>query len=225
MYKVNDKEFNYNSYINQKIKDRLVREEVCGNVTDVVEFIISASNYEHMIGTEAPFNHDDIVNMYIDHQNEIDELDKYKEEFEVWAYGLEDEIVELEKQLEELENEYNNDPSHSELIHEMEELEKVIKEKINELISYKSNIGGLEDKIYDLESENGDYREVLCWYQVSPWLCDKLEKQGEVVIPHMNYWGRQTFGQMISMDYVINEICYDLQILEGQEYSWENKVK
>ena len=96
MYKVNSKEFNYDSYINQKIKHRLVSEEVYGNVTDVVEFIISASNYEHMIGTEAPFNHDDIVNMYIDHQDEIDELDKYKEEFEEWADELEDEIVELE---------------------------------------------------------------------------------------------------------------------------------
>ena len=116
MYKVNGKEFNYDSYINQKIKHRLVGEEVCGNVTDVVEFIISASNYEHMIGTEAPFNHDDIVNMYIDHQDEIDELDKYKEEFEEWADELEDEIVEElacsfdeDEIVEDMISEYRND--------------------------------------------------------------------------------------------------------------------
>ena len=61
---------------------------------------------------------------------------------------------------------------------------------------------------------NDSYAEVLEWWQVSSMLCKKLEEKGEVVIPHMNYWGRCTTGQRIMLDGVIEEIAEDLGLLK-----------
>ena len=44
---------------------------------------------------------------------------------------------------------------------------------------------------------------------------------GEVVIDSENLWGRGSFGQSISLDWVIGDICKNLEILEGQNYEWE----
>lgn len=126
---------NYNSLINQEIKDKFVRQNIYSCITDTTEYILSTTydsidNYEN-----APFNYDDIENIY---NEEIEE-----------------------------------------------------------------------------------YTEVAEWYQVSSFLCDKLKEKGQVVIPHMNYWGRCATGQAILLDSVISEICEDLEILEGQKYSWK----
>jgi hypothetical protein len=38
------------------------------------------------------------------------------------------------------------------------------------------------------------------------------------------YWGRQGTGQSIILDSVIEQIAYDLEILEGQPNSWEGII-
>lgn len=60
------------------------------------------------------------------------------------------------------------------------------------------------------QMDDAQPKEVFEWYKVSSWLMEKLNHNKEVVIPHMNLWGRTTFGQMISQDYVIEKIVKDL---------------
>ncbi|CBK64712.1 hypothetical protein [Alistipes shahii] len=61
-----------------------------------------------------------------------------------------------------------------------------------------------EEYIYPF---NGD--EVLEWWLVTPWLAERLKEQGEVIIDELGcrWWGRQSSGQAIYMDGVIQEIC------------------
>ncbi len=55
--------------------------------------------------------------------------------------------------------------------------------------------------------ENGLYVfEIFEWWAVSCWLAGKLSEHGEVVLEN-EYWGRQTTGQAISNDSVIESIC------------------
>ena len=59
---------------------------------------------------------------------------------------------------------------------------------------------------------------------------DSFHKHGvdkrEVVIDTYGkrYWGRQGTGQSIILDSVIEQIAYDLEILEGQPNSWEGRL-
>lgn len=76
--------------------------------------------------------------------------------------------------------------------------------------------------ISDMESKP---HEIYEWWIVSDYLFRKLKKYGEPVLEWGNnyYWGRTTTGQAISLDYVISQICEDMEILAGQKYSWERK--
>lgn len=58
---------------------------------------------------------------------------------------------------------------------------------------------------------------------VTDYLADKLEGQGEMVLKDflgLTVWGRCCSGQAISLDPCISYICDDMEILEGQKYSW-----
>ena len=77
---------------------------------------------------------------------------------------------------------------------------------------------------YEYLDENP--QEVYEWWAVTNWLGDKLKERGEVVIEGWGhwYWGRGNTGQGIALDGVISSICYGMEILEGQKYSWENRT-
>ena len=72
---------------------------------------------------------------------------------------------------------------------------------------------------YFLEHE---YHEIYEWWIVSSFLYKHLKKRGYPVLEWGNnyYWGRCTTGQAILLDYVIGQICFEMEILEGQKYSW-----
>jgi len=57
------------------------------------------------------------------------------------------------------------------------------------------------------------------WWIVTDYLHRKLSEKGQPVLEWGNncYWGRCGSGQAILLDYVISEICYDMEILEGQK--------
>ena len=57
-----------------------------------------------------------------------------------------------------------------------------------------------------------DLNEVMEWWLVSPFLCDLLKETGEVTISEYgcHWWGRQTSGQTVYMDYVIKKIAEGL---------------
>jgi len=76
----------------------------------------------------------------------------------------------------------------------------------------------------DLNFDVGDYEsEIFEHWIVSEFLANRLEAKGERVVRDffgLTVWGRPTTGQGISSDRVIEEICHDMEILEGQKHSW-----
>lgn len=196
---------NVNSNVNQSIKGQFVSREVVTCQSLAVEYILkttydSNENYEN-----APFNYDDIENQYIDNSEEIDELAIKIEELENTKEELEDKIIELERE-------------------EQGENLKEITELVEKSDKIRDEISTLEDKKDELEAEQEDPQEVYEWWEVSSYLCNKLKEYGEVVIDHMNLWGRCTTGQAILLDSIISQICYDMEILEGQEHSWADRI-
>lgn len=71
------------------------------------------------------------------------------------------------------------------------------------------------------EKPEEEPQEVYEWWIVSSWLLGKLKEHGEVIIDHMNIWGRCTTGQAILLDGIISDICEELEILEGQKHEWK----
>lgn len=73
---------------------------------------------------------------------------------------------------------------------------------------------------YDLLDKSP--QEVYEWYAVSDYLADKLLSHGECVIkgPISSYWGRGCSGQAVLLDTVMSRICEEMEILDGQRYSW-----
>ena len=78
----------------------------------------------------------------------------------------------------------------------------------------------------EYENLDDEPQEIFEWWAVTRWLGEKLSENGCVVIDSYGkaYWGRQTTGQAIALDGVIARICYKMQILEGQQFSWEHKI-
>lgn len=165
-YTINNKEYSYNSSINQKIKMEFIKDTVLCNVTNMVTYILSASTYDN----NSIFSYEDITNYYIDNSSEI----------------------------EELENELNN----TDLEDEKEDL---------------------QFKIDELKQEQETPQEFFECYIVTGFLANRLKEKNNLILEDENIWLRGTFGQFISLDHVISEICFEMEILEGQKNSWENK--
>lgn len=74
----------------------------------------------------------------------------------------------------------------------------------------------------EAQAAGEDFKEVFEWWFVSEFLYEKL-KDLNCVVYDSDYgylWGRETTGQAISMDSVIETIAKDMEILNGQKYSW-----
>lgn len=114
-------------------------------------------------------------------------------------------------------------------------IERHVYANVNSLVEYIIQKGfedsnapfTIEDieNIYIENEETGEseMQEVFQWYIVSDYLAEKLKEKGEPIINDENIWGRGTCGQAILLDYVITEICAEMQILENQENSWANR--
>ena len=59
------------------------------------------------------------------------------------------------------------------------------------------------------DDDNGEYPEVYEFWAISDWLADRLKEEGEVIFEMLdfNVWGRQTTGQAIMLDNVIQKIA------------------
>jgi len=75
------------------------------------------------------------------------------------------------------------------------------------------------------ESLDSEPQEIFEWWIVTEYLYNKLNDKGEPVLEWGNnyYWGRTCTGQAILLDGVISEICLEMEILDGQQYSWADK--
>lgn len=115
-------------------------------------------------------------------------------------------------------SEHNRDlPSFEDI----ENLYEDVCEKCGESRPYDDANGGEHcDYGGDFESQP---QEIFEWWIVTEFLYRKLKEKGEPVLEWGNncYWGRCTTGQSIMLDYVIGRICEDMEILDGQKYSWK----
>lgn len=76
---------------------------------------------------------------------------------------------------------------------------------------------------HEVEEEmDTEPQEIYEYWIVSPWFGEKLRNAGEPVFERMLgwIWGRTCTGQAISLDGVIDEICKDMEILEGMPNEW-----
>ena len=71
----------------------------------------------------------------------------------------------------------------------------------------------------EIESEP---QEIFEWWIVSEFLYNKMKNAGHPVLEFGNnyYWGRCCSGQAILLDSSISDICKNMEILDGQKYSW-----
>lgn len=76
--------------------------------------------------------------------------------------------------------------------------------------------------VCEYEGLDYEYIEPYEFWSVSDSLGKKLEEKGYIVqdVFGLCVWGRCTTGQAILLDYVISQICEDMEILEGQKYEW-----
>ena len=73
---------------------------------------------------------------------------------------------------------------------------------LNELIR-------VNDSLWDKIENTNELDEVFEWWLVTPYMADPLKENGEVIFADYDcyWWGRQTSGQGLSMDWVIQEIA------------------
>jgi hypothetical protein len=67
-------------------------------------------------------------------------------------------------------------------------------------------------ELFGQEDDEGNIQEVYEFWAVTSWFAEKLKAQGELVTEFFNLiiWGRQTTGQFIYMDAVIDDIAREL---------------
>lgn len=200
MYKVDGKEYSYDSIVNQRIKDKFVDMHVLYCVTGTTEYILSKS-YED---AEAPFNWEQVVNLsrpvcdecYNDSFNEVN-----VDNVEIFQDKDGDYICPFCGCCNDTEQEARECCMGAE-----------------DYVYQCSSCGKYFLELSDATEQENDIFE---WRQVSSTLAHLLEEEGETIIEDEDIWGRGCTGQSISMDGVISNICYKLEILEGQKYEWE----
>ncbi len=175
-----------NDQVLMHLADQMLREMGGSrNMNSEISFILkhAESDYEN-----APFCYDDIThNEPTGNFETIDSSDDLNEE------GKQALIEELEEKIEELQD--LDDESWTEAgkrnEEEIEDLQRIL------------------EKAQDTECEN--YPEIMQWFSLDERLIYRLEKEGECTLVG-EYWGRQAFGQSITMDHVMKKVCYDLAL-------------
>lgn len=90
---------------------------------------------------------------------------------------------------------------------------------VSEILETRSNPTTNAFEEFDLENwlqydeETDSDKEVFEWWIVSRWLAKKFEAMDEVLVKSGNlyFWGRQTTGQLIEMDWAINQVYENLK--------------
>lgn len=188
------KRIDFNSTENQRIKGDFVGREVYCNVNQMAEYILQKSFED----SDAPFTYEELDLQrfsYTGHYIAFDYLTyTQKEEVQEELQSLVDRLNDFETY--EIEEEYFSYLTAG--TYKAEQLSKI------------------EEELSEIEDLEGDYIEVYEWWAVSNWLAEKLEEKGEIVAytGMTCIWGRGTTGQAILLDYVISEICNDLELLK-----------
>jgi hypothetical protein len=199
-----EKTFNSLSDIDDSTRQEIAQEYVnshyvhCQN--SQVEFILKVA---HEYPNNAPFSYDDIENNVPFGSVTVGN---------VWRDLTEQERDDLLPIYEYLRDK-------AEVMHEKitgQEPEDINSEQWQLWEKKEQRIAKLFDR-YDLDCDNLETMDFENWPEVYQWfLCDErlihqLNKRGEVTL-NGEYWGRQTFGQSIVLDSVIQEIAIDLLV-------------
>ncbi len=75
------------------------------------------------------------------------------------------------------------------------------------------NINQKVDESFMEDGAEPEYMEAMQHFIVDHWFAKELEKKGEIIAYDflgLTIWGRCTYGQAISMDYVVQSIYRDL---------------
>lgn len=188
------KSIDFNSTENQQIKREFVEREVYCNVNQMTEYILRKSWED----SDAPFNYDDLDMERFSYDGTFISFD------EITRKQKDSAKEELEQLIEQIED-YNG---------EFEILEDAGFEYLTAGIYKANQIEDIKKEVSEIEDLDGEYIEVYEWWMVSSWLAEKLEEKGEIIIDSECIWGRRTTGQAIFLDYVISEICEDLNLLK-----------
>lgn len=182
----------YNSTKNQEIKRKFVEREILTCQSMLVEELLKSN----MDG----FEYDDIENLYINNEDEIEELQEKNEN--------------LQEQIDELSDEIDNDNTLD---------DSLIADREKQIQNLEQEIEEIDNKIEELKLEQEEPQEIYEWWLITSWFADKLRGYNEPIIDNDYgiWWGRGTSGQAILLDYVISKICEDMEILEGQNNEWD----
>lgn len=200
---MNNTKINVDSTENQRIKGKFVAREVYTCFSYEMEAILGAGL--SVSGTELP-THEDVENIcYFDTEGVVYKI-----------------MTEWDSKENELKD-YANNP---------ETFNRRIKDKPNfelflDSVSDDELVILCREFDIDIDEEENAYQEIFEWWIVSEYLYRKLKELGRPVLEWGNnyYWGRCTTGQAILLDWVISKICMDMEILEGQKYSWTDSKK
>jgi len=185
----------FNSTKNQEIKSKFVGIHVYAQVNALVEFSLQ----EGWENSDAPISWEDIENIW---------------EFPEWHEKIGDDNLDFYGGIHE---------EHEKFKEEFTKLRQRNDDRLDEELIDDDRWGEIASEIDDAESDfetlDTEMQEPLEWWLVSNFLARKLNEKG-----HPNFediWGRTTSGQAILLDHVISEICWDMEILEGQSNEWK----
>lgn len=206
-YTENGKEYDSDSAINQKIKKEFVNREIMCCMTSEVEYILRTADFND----DAPFCNDDFENEF---------------EYECEKCGTSGDYDYIYPSDEEVEISHDDDGYYCPVCGICYGSEAEARECCEDTLLYKCNYCGAIYTEEKYEQLNVWSKEIFEWWAVTDWLGEKLKNNGEAVIETWgkSYWGRQSTGQAIALDYIMSKICHDMEILEGQKYSWEGKI-
>jgi hypothetical protein len=194
---------------NQDIKSKFVGLHVYSCATSLVEYITLKSFEDR----EAPLQYDEIENLYSRKENQVKCF--IQEDSGIYSAYFTDENEEtiLTVTPENVQLWVSTGAIEDETLNEYE------------LFTHCQKTG-LIGKYYNLVPDGGDFEEepqdIYEWWIISTYLHDKLKEKGQPVLNdgYMHLWGRTCSGQAILLDYVITQICADMEILQGQANAW-----
>lgn len=141
--------------------------------------------------------------------SEIEFILKHAEEDYEYAPFCRDDITNSEPTCE-IEKEDGSEETMTEEEKQtfIEELEEKIEEFEEEI--YNSEREELERLLEDAkDKECEDYPEIMQWFALDERIIYRLEEKGQCTLCG-EYWGRQAYGQSITLDHCIKKVCYDL---------------
>lgn len=209
-YEINGVQYDYCSAKNQSIVDKLIEREVFCCMTSEMEYMLKkASEYDE----DCPFDENDYIESLCCRPvcSNCEEDDGFEE---ISHSDLED-------------DDFLKTPDGKYLC-PVCDCEYDTLEEAKDCCSFEddlyrcSNCGEVFSE-YDYDRLDTKAAEVYEWWAVSKWFGQKLKEQGCVIIDSWgkSYWGRETTGQAISLDWCVIQIAADMEILEGMKYEWK----